>query len=269
MKIPIIVSGCCGRMGKIISKCVLDDNDLELIGVFEFPQHADVGKDFGEIIGVGKLGIKVSPSIKDISVERAVIIDFTFPEVTHYNIEYAVEKKFPIVIGTTGFDKGQVGRITKIAETSPILLSANMSIGVNLLLKLTAETARILGDDYDIEIVETHHRFKKDAPSGTALKIAEAAAQALDRDLDEVRRDGRKGVTGERTRKEIGIHAVRSGDVVGDHTISFSAIGERIELTHKASNRENFAKGAVKAAKYMWDKSPVKLYDMQDVLGLK
>jgi 4-hydroxy-tetrahydrodipicolinate reductase len=197
-----------------------------------------------------------------------VIIDFTAPAATISHVELAVEKNKAMVIGTTGIDAEHLQKIQDAAGKIPIMFAPNFSVGVNLLLNALQDMARVLGDDYDIEIIEAHHRLKKDAPSGTALKLAQVIADALGRDLDEVGRYARKGIIGERTKKEIGIQTIRGGDIVGDHTVMFCGLGERIEITHKASSRDTFARGALRAAAWIARQKPG-LYDMQDVLGLK
>jgi 4-hydroxy-tetrahydrodipicolinate reductase len=197
-----------------------------------------------------------------------VVIDFTTPEASLEHLRACADLKKPIVIGSTGFTKDHAAEIQKYAQAVPCVLSPNMSIGVNLCFKILAEVAKTLGDDYDIEIVEAHHRMKKDAPSGTAMKMAQVLAHAVNRNLDEVGVYTRKGMIGERTKKEIGIQTLRAGDIVGEHTVLFAGKGERIEITHRAHSRDTFAAGAVRAAKWIVGKKPG-LYDMLDVLGLK
>ena len=195
------------------------------------------------------------------------MIDFSLPAGTMRRLDTCVEREIPMVIGTTGLDDHQTGKVRAASKIIPIVFAPNMSIGVNLLFSIVGSVARALGEDYDVEIVETHHRFKKDAPSGTALKLAEAIAEATGRDLKKDARYGRRGAVGERASSEIGIHAVRGGDVVGEHTVTFATLGERVELTHKAGSRETFARGALRAAKFLLTQKPA-LYSMLDVLGL-
>jgi len=197
-----------------------------------------------------------------------VLIDFTFPEASLANIKLCAELGRPIIIGSTGFTGEQLDEVGEFVRKIPCVLSPNMSIGVNLCFKILEEVARTIGGDYDMEIVETHHRMKKDAPSGTAIKMAQVLAKAVNRNLEEVGVYARKGMIGERTNKEIGIQTLRAGDIVGEHTVLFAGIGERIEITHRAHSRETFAAGAVRAAKWIVGRKPG-LYDMQDVLGLK
>ncbi len=261
------VAGACGRMGKALINAITEDPGTKLSGALERPGHELIGKDAGTVSGMEKLGVKIKDTVEKAFNDAGTMIDFTAPEATMQNLELASKMGLAAVIGTTGFSHQQRDRIKELSKTNRIVLAPNMSIGVNTLLKLVEDAAGILGDAYDVEIIESHHRHKKDAPSGTALRIAEVAAKALDRDLDKVAVYERKGIIGERKQTEIGIQCIRAGDIVGDHTIIFAAPGERIELTHKAQSRDTFAKGAVKAAIWL-SKRPSGLYDMQDVLGL-
>lgn len=264
----IVVAGAAGRMGSRIAALSREYHELKLTGAFEKKGHNAVGKDIGSVIGVGEIGIKISESLADIIDNSDVIIDFTTPNSTKENVKVASKKGRAMVIGTTGLSKEDMKEIEPLLRSIPCVMASNMSTGVNLLLRIVHDVARVLGDEYDIEIIEAHHRLKKDAPSGTALKMAQVIADALDRNLDDVAVYARKGLIGERTRKEIGIQTVRAGDIVGEHTIIFGGLGERIEIIHKASSRDTFARGALRAASWISGK-PAGLYDMQDVLGLK
>ncbi|MCL4457619.1 MAG: 4-hydroxy-tetrahydrodipicolinate reductase [Nitrospirae bacterium] len=264
----IIVTGATGRMGNRITALSKDYHELRLVGATERKGHEAVGKDIGHIAGIGDTGIKVTDTIEGIIDTCDVIIDFTSINSTLQHVKLASESKKAIVIGTTGFSKEELEPIREVSRDIPIVLAPNMSVGVNLLLKVLHDIARVLGDDYDIEIVEAHHRLKKDAPSGTAMKMAQVIADAVNRNLDDAAVYARKGVIGERTKKEIGIQTLRGGDVVGEHTVFFYGLGERVEITHKASSRDTFARGALKAALWISGRKPG-LYDMQDVLGLK
>jgi 4-hydroxy-tetrahydrodipicolinate reductase len=266
--IKITVMGATGRMGSRITALSKDYHGLHLAGAVERAGHEAVGKDIGHVIGVGDTGVKVTDKLSDIISGCDVIIDFTSTASTLQHLKLAAENKKAMVIGTTGFEKEQIEIIKKASSEIPVVLAPNMSVGVNLLLKVLHDVARTLGDDYDIEIVEAHHRLKKDAPSGTAMKMAQVIADAVNRNLEEVAVYERKGLIGERTKKEIGIQTLRGGDVVGEHTVFFYGLGERIEITHKASSRDTFARGALKAALWLASRAPG-LYDMQDVLGLK
>ena len=259
------VNGACGRMGKMIVRLIADDGELSLGAALEASDHPKLGEDVGTLVGLPRaLDVLLTD---DLDREVDVMIDFSLPAGTERCLDRCVEWKIPMVIGTTGLDERRTGKVHAAAEIIPVVFAPNMSAGVNVLLRLAGEVARALGEDYDVEIVEVHHRFKKDAPSGTALKLAEAIADARGRDLKEVALFGREGAVGERPRGVIGIHAVRAGDIVGEHTIIFSTLGERVELTHRASSRETFARGALRAAKFVLGKKPG-LYTMQDVLGL-
>jgi 4-hydroxy-tetrahydrodipicolinate reductase len=264
----IVVAGMTGRMGSRIATLSFEYADLELVGAFERSGHKDIGKNISSLIGVSDNGIILSERLEDIADLTDVIIDFTAPAATLHNAGIAASKKKAMVIGTTGLSRDDIAMLSTFAKTIPVVFSPNMSVGVNLLLKMLADISPVLAEDFDIEIVEAHHRLKKDAPSGTAMKLAQVIADSVNRNLDEVAVYARKGMTGERTRKEIGIQTIRGGDIVGDHTVMFCGLGERIEITHKASSRDTFARGALKAAIWLKGKQPG-LYDMQDVLGLK
>lgn len=262
------VTGAAGRMGRAIVSAINDNHLITLTGALEREESAELGMDAGELAGVGVAGVNVTADREEAFGRADVIIDFTAPDASMRNLEDAVAQSRAIVIGTTGFSHHQREKIKELSARTRVVMAPNMSIGINLLLKLVHEAARVIGNDYDIEIIEAHHRHKKDAPSGTALRIAEVAAAALDKDIEDVAVYERKGIIGERTRDEIGIQTIRAGDIVGDHTIMFGAPGERLELTHRASSRQTFASGAVRAAVWVASK-PNGLYDMQDVLGLK
>ncbi len=264
----IIVAGASGRMGSRIVALSKEYSGLKLVGAFEKKGHEAVGKDAGFIAGIGETGIKLSDSLEEIIDNGDVIIDFTTPHSTKETIKLSAKKGKAMVIGTTGISKGDMKEMDASIKSIPCVMASNMSTGVNLLLKVLQDIARVLGDEYDIEIIEAHHRLKKDAPSGTALKMAQVLADAIKRNLDEVAVYARKGLIGERTKKEIGIQTIRAGDIVGEHTVLFGGLGERIEITHRASSRDTFARGALRAALWISGRT-AGLYDMQDVLGLK
>ncbi len=266
--VKITVAGAAGKMGSRITALSKEYPELKLAGAFEKKGHPSIGKDIGAIAGIGDIGLKLSGSLEEIINNSDVIIDFTSPESTKENLKLASQKGKAMVIGTTGLSKEDMKEIEPLTKKIPCVIASNMSTGVNLLLKVLKDIAKVLGDEYDIEIVESHHRLKKDAPSGTALKMAQVIADAVNRNLDEVAVYARKGMIGQRTKKEIGIQTVRAGDIVGEHTVLFGGLGERIEITHKASSRDTFARGALRAAVWISGK-PAGLYDMQDVLGLK
>ena len=265
----IVVAGAMGRMGARIASLGLETEGIELAGGFERKGHPDTGKDMGEMLGLGrKLGIALSDDIKSAAGRADVVIDFTSPASTLDDLRACAEHGKAMVIGTTGFKPDELEEIKNISSRVPCVMASNMSLGINLLAKVVASVATALGQDYDIEIIEAHHRLKKDAPSGTALMLAKSITAAIGQNLDDVAVYARKGMIGERTKGEIGIQTIRAGDIVGEHTVIFGGLGERIEITHKASSRDTFARGALRAALWLSGKKPG-LYDMQDVLGLK
>lgn len=266
--IRTIVSGAAGRMGGRIIAIMKELSDLKLVGALENKGHQSLGEDSGEVAGIGKNGINITDDLEKIIKSSDVIIDFTLSSATIEKLRIASREGRAMVIGTTGFTKDELSEVKSLTSSIACVMAPNMSVGVNLLLKVLADIAKVLKDDYDVEIIEVHHRMKKDAPSGTALKMAQVLADALDRNLDEVGTYVRKGIIGERPKKEIGIQTVRAGDIVGEHTVLFGGLGERIEVTHRVSSRDTFARGALKAAQWIVNKKPG-LYDMQDVLGLK
>jgi len=264
----IAVSGVNGRMGRALVEACHRGQGLRLAAAVDRADGPAIGADAGELAGVGKLGVKVVGDLAAVTNDFDVLIDFTRPEATLGYLAICAKAKKKVVIGTTGFDAAGKERIAAAAKQAAIVFAPNMSVGVNLSLKLLDMAARVLGDEVDVEIIEAHHRHKVDAPSGTALRMGEVVAAALGRNLQECAVYGREGVTGERQRATIGFATVRGGDIVGDHTVLFAGEGERVEISHKASSRMNFAKGAVRAAAWLKDR-PTGLYDMQDVLGLR
>ncbi|MBI4682908.1 MAG: 4-hydroxy-tetrahydrodipicolinate reductase [Nitrospirae bacterium] len=264
----LIVSGASGKMGCRIITLSRDIDGLKLVGALERSDHKDLGKDIGHVIGIGATGVIITDNVTATSEKGDVLVDFSSPSATISCLKSLSSKPVPVVIGTTGFSKDEVEYIKLYAQNTPCVFAPNMSVGVNLLLKVLEDIAKVTGDDYDVEIIEAHHRLKKDAPSGTAMKMAQVLASALNRNLEDAAVYARHGLIGERTRKEIGIQTVRAGDIVGEHTVLFGGLGERIEITHKASSRDTFARGALKAAQWIYKQTPG-LYDMQDVLGLK
>ncbi|GAA0414211.1 4-hydroxy-tetrahydrodipicolinate reductase [Cocleimonas flava] len=263
--VNIAVVGAAGRMGKILIEACAESDDAQLSVATEHPESSLLGADAGEVAGIGKNGVIIAASLDEAENDFDVLIDFTRPEPTLNHLDWCVKNNKSIVIGTTGFSDEEKAKIDAAGEKISIVFAANFSVGVTLSLKLLEIAAKTLGDSVDIEIIEAHHRHKVDAPSGTALKMGEVIADTLDRDLAEHGVYCREGVTGERNRKDIGFQTIRAGDIVGEHTVMFADIGERIEITHKASSRMTFAKGAVRSAAWVTSKS-AKVYDMQDVL---
>ena len=266
--VKAIVAGAAGRMGGRIIHMLEGSQDIVLAAAFENPGHPAVNRDVGEVVGLPKKNIPVAASLKEILNAGDVVIDFTHPGISLEHLKQAAAAGKAMVIGTTGFSAAEIEEINKLAKDTKVVLAPNMSVGVNLMFKVVADIAGILSSGYDVEIVEAHHRLKKDAPSGTAMKLAQVIAGALNRNLDEVGIYARQGMIGPRTDAEIGIQTLRAGDIVGEHTVMFGGIGERLEIIHRAHNRDNFARGAVRAAHWIVAQAPG-LYDMQDVLGLK
>lgn len=265
-----IVVGACGRMGKLLVNGIAQEDDLELVGAVEAPGIPDIGKDAGEVAGAGALGVKIvdAPQLPEVIKKGDVVINFSAPkEAVLDHLRVAVENEKPMVIGTTGFSDDEMEVIRELASKIPCVMAPNMSVGINLMLKIVKDAASVLGDDYDVEVIETHHHFKKDAPSGTAVRIAQVLADALGRNLSEDGVYGREGIVGERSVKEIGIHAVRAGDIVGDHIVLFGGLGERLEIIHRTQSREPFVRGALKAARWVVN-APKGLHDIAEVLGL-
>ena len=264
----IAIAGASGRMGVCLIKAALLAEDAVFTAAISRPESHALGKDAGELAGLSALGIQIVDSLPVVIDQFDVLIDFTRPETSMSLIEQCRASGKKMVIGTTGFTETQKTIIADAAREIPLVLAPNMSVGVNLTLKLLEMTAKIMGDYCDIEIIEAHHRHKVDAPSGTALRMGEVIADTLQRNLSECATYGREGYTGERDQKTIGFSTIRAGDIVGEHTVMFADEGERVEITHKASSRMTFANGAVRAALWLQNK-PNGLYDMQDVLGLK
>lgn len=265
--VKVAVTGAGGRMGRNLIEAIGLADGVELSVAIERQGSPLVGMDAGDLIGSERLNVAIVDDLESVVSDFDVLIDFTTIENTLKNIALCADNGKKVVIGTTGFSDDQKNDIAKAATRTGIVFAPNMSVGVNLCLKLLDLAARVLGDEVDIEIVEAHHRHKVDAPSGTALRMGEVVADALGRDLKECAVYGRQGHTGERDRKTIGFETIRAGDIVGDHTVMFAGIGERIEITHKASSRMTFAKGAARAANWI-TQHETGLFDMQDVLGL-
>jgi 4-hydroxy-tetrahydrodipicolinate reductase len=266
--INIAISGASGRMGRTLIEACQRQPDLRLGAAFDRPGGPAVGRDAGELAGLGPIDVAVGERPADALARFDVLVDFTRPEATLEYLDACRAHDKRLVIGTTGFDEAGKKKIAAAAQDIAIVFAPNMSVGVNLCFRLLDLAARVLGDEADVEIVEAHHRHKVDAPSGTALRMGEVVAQALGRDLAECAVYGRHGVTGERARSTIGFATVRGGDVVGDHTVLFAGDGERVEITPKASSRLTFANGALRAARWLAARQSG-LYDMQDVLGLR
>jgi len=266
--LKIGVAGCTGRMGTALLRQIAGTDGCTIAGGSETPGHAALGSDVGAAAGLGETGIKITGDPAELFAASEVVLDFTVPVATVRHASLAAETGTILVAGTTGLSAADEAALTEAAKRTAILYAANMSVGVNVLMRLVELAASVLDEDFDIEIVEMHHRKKVDAPSGTALALGKAAAAGRGVDLDNVAQRGRDGITGERRRGDIGFAALRGGGVVGDHTVIFASDSERIELGHKAQDRGLFTAGAVRAA--LWARGePPGLYNMQDVLGLK
>jgi 4-hydroxy-tetrahydrodipicolinate reductase len=265
--IKVSIMGVAGRMGRSIFRLLNAEEDIQIVGATEIKSHRALGNDIGVVSGEGEIGVPVTNGIEESSSEADVIVDFTTPSSTLVNARFASAHRKSMVIGTTGFTEEEKDELKELSGSFPCVFSPNMSIGVNVMFEATRMLAEVLGDEFDVEIIEAHHKHKVDAPSGTALRLGEAAAEGLNRDFNSVARFERHGAIGERKEKEIGIQSIRAGDIVGEHTVMFCGAGERIELTHRALNRDNFAKGVVRAVKWIPGKS-AGMYTMKEVLGI-
>jgi 4-hydroxy-tetrahydrodipicolinate reductase len=262
----IAIAGAAGRMGRMLIQAVQENPNAEVVAATEAPNSPFLGQDAGMVAGLGELGVAISDDINAAAAAADALIDFTIPVATMANLQACLANNCHQVIGTTGFTDEQKAELDAAATQQAMVMAPNYSVGVNLLLNLLKTASKTLGDSVDIEIIEGHHRHKVDAPSGTALRMGEVIADSLGRDLKECAVYGREGITGERDRQTIGFATIRAGDLVGEHTAMFADIGERLELTHKASSRMTFASGAVRAACWVAGKEPG-MYDMPDVLG--
>ena len=266
--VRVAVIGAAGRMGRALIQAVTEGEGVTLTAAIDRPGNSLIGSDAGELAAIGKLGVTVADSLEAVKDDFDVLIDFTAPAATVANAQFCAENGKKMAIGTTGLSEEEKAQLAESAKKTAIMFAPNMSMGVNLCFKLLEIAAQVLGDEVDIEVVEAHHRHKVDAPSGTALRMGEVVADALGRDLKKVAVYGREGQEGPRDRETIGFATVRAGDIVGEHTVMFAADGERVEITHKATSRMNFARGAVRACRWLDGKEPG-LFDMQDVLGLR
>lgn len=265
----IVVTGAAGRMGRALVRAVADADGLVLSGATALADDENLGRDAGLQAGAAEAGVTIQDSLEKAfdSELPHVVIDFTHPDASIEHARLCAERGVAFVVGSTGFSLDARAEMAELAKKTPIVMAPNMAVGVNVLFRIAGEVAKVLGHDYDVEIVETHHRLKKDAPSGTALHLCESVAQALDLDPEQDVIKQRNGFIGERPDRKIGMQTLRGGDVVGDHTVYFFGNGEQLELTHRASNRSNFADGAVRASRWIVNQKP-DMYDMLDVLGL-
>jgi 4-hydroxy-tetrahydrodipicolinate reductase len=266
--VKVIVTGAAGRMGGRIITLIQGTDGVELVGAVEHRGHELAGSDVGTYLGLGKTGVVLEDDLNNCIRRGDVVIDFSIHTASVANFRIAAENNKAIVIGSTGLTPGEMEQVAEISKGARCVLAPNMSVGVNVMFRVLKDVAGILGDGYDVEIIEAHHNQKKDAPSGTAVKMAGIIADALGRDIEKVGVYGRRGMIGARQRSEIGVQTVRAGDIVGEHTVIFGGMGERLEFIHRAHSRDNFAGGAIRAAVWIMDRESG-LYDMQDVLGLK
>ena len=265
-EVKAIVVGAGGKMGGRIIHMIRETPSMKLVRAVERPDHPSIGMDIGDVVGLGKIGVPLESSLK--KGDGDVLINFSNAQASIESLEFAKESGLAIVIGTTGLSSDQMNRVKELSKSVRCVFAPNMSVGMNVMFRVVQEVAKGLGPDYDIEILEAHHRLKKDSPSGTAVKIGELISDAIGRDFGKVGVYGRKGMVGERTKEEIGMQVVRAGDIVGEHTVLFGGIGERLEIIHRSHSRDNFARGAIRAALWVINQ-PNGFYDMQDVLELR
>ena len=265
MKPKLVVCGAAGRMGKRIISLAIEADEFNIIAAIEDQEHPDIGKDGGIVAGSGPIDVKLDSTYPDSS---DVVIDFSQPAAADKTIDYCSESGAALVLGTTGLSDGQREKIKTASEKVPVIYGTNMSVGMNVLFSLVGKVAVMLGDEYDIEIIEQHHRFKKDAPSGSALTLAENICKATERGFPDSLVHGRSGKDALREKGTVGMHSIRAGDITGVHSVIFGTLGEKLTLNHTAHSRDTFARGALRAAKWLVGKEPA-LYSMADVLGIK
>ncbi len=266
--IRVGVAGIAGRMGSRIAQLLAEAEGMELVGGWERPEHALTGAPVRQIVPSAPEELLIVADPEKVITQASVVIDFTSPEASLAHCQLCAAHRIPMVIGTTGLSAEQIETIRSAGATIPLVMSPNMSVGVNVLFEVVALATKLLGAEFDVEIVEAHHRFKKDAPSGTAIKLGQVVAEARGMSWGDVATFSRHGLIGDRRKAEIGIQTVRAGDIVGEHTVIFGSLGERIEITHRAHSRDNFARGALRAAQWVVGRLPG-VYDMHDVLGLR
>ena len=264
----VVITGVCGRMGRCITRGIAQHTDMQLVGAVQYPSHPQIGSDAGVVAGIGVIGVAITGELDDVLHSSDVVIEFSKPNATLDHLQQVVDADKAMVLGTTGFTDDELATIKVLASRIRCVMAPNMSLGVNVMLQALELIAKALGNDYNIEVIEAHHNHKADSPSGTALRLAETVAAALERDLDEVGVYGRHGIVGTRPKKQIGMHAVRGGDIAGDHTVLFATEGEQLSVVHRAHSPEAFAKGAIRAAKWVID-APKGLHDVSEVLFQK
>ena len=263
--IRVVIIGVCGRMGRCITRCITQQTDMRLVGAIQYPSHPHIGSDAGVVAGIGDIGVAIADELDDVLEDADVVIEFSKPKATLGYLRQIVNTDKAIVIGTTGFIDDELATLKELASQTRCVMAPNMSLGVNVMIQALDLIAKALGDDYNIEVIEAHHNHKADSPSGTAFRLTETVTTALGRDLDEVGIYGRHGIVGARPKKQIGVHAVRGGDIAGDHTVLFATEGEQLSVVHRAHSPEAFAKGAIRAARWVVD-APKGLHDVSEVL---
>jgi 4-hydroxy-tetrahydrodipicolinate reductase len=263
--IRVVITGVCGRMGRCITRGITQQTDMELIGAIQYPSHPQIGSDAGVVAGIGDIGIAITGELDDVLQNADVVIEFSKPKAALRYLQRVVNTDKAIVIGTTGFTSDELTTIKTLASQTRCVMAPNMSLGVNVMIQALELIAKALGNDYNIEVIEAHHNHKADSPSGTALRLAETVTATLGQDLDEVGIYGRHGIVGARPKKQVGIHAVRGGDIAGDHTVLFTTEGEQLSVVHRAHSPDAFAKGAIRAARWVVD-APKGLHDISEVL---
>ncbi|MBN2589708.1 MAG: 4-hydroxy-tetrahydrodipicolinate reductase [Sedimentisphaerales bacterium] len=266
MKTKVIVVGAAGRMGKRFIAIATETGEFDIVGAVEIPNHPDLGKDAGLNAGIGQLNVTIADTFHDAPAD--VVVDFSLPDAIAKTLDFCVKSGISLVSGQTGLNADQKEQVSKASQKIPILYTTNMSMGMNVLFALVGKAAAMLGEDYDIEIIEQHHRFKKDAPSGSALTLAEKICSATARDISTCINHGREGKDALRQKGEIGMHAIRAGDITGIHSVIFSCLGETLTLNHTAHSRDTFIRGSLRAAKWIVSKN-TGLYSMSDLLGIK
>lgn len=265
MKPALVINGAAGRMGRRIIALACESKQFDIVGAVDYPEHPDMGKDAGFLAGIEPINVDLTPGFPD---SADVMIDFSLPQAADIALDYCTKNNVALVMGTTGLSSSQLAKLKNASHKIAIVQTTNMSLGMNLLFATVGKIAKSLGTEYDIEIVEAHHRFKKDAPSGTALSLAEAVCQETGRDYPGCLVHGREGKETTRQKGTIGMHALRGGDIVGEHSVIYTTLGETITISHSAHTRDTFVRGAIHAAKWLFGQKPG-LYNMQDILGLK
>ena len=263
--VRVVITGVCGRMGRCITRGIAQHTDMQLVGAVQYPSHPQIGSDAGVVAGIGVIGVAITGELDDVLHSSDVVIEFSKPNATLDHLQQVVDADKAMVLGTTGFTDDELATLKDLASRIRCVMAPNMSLGVNVMLQALELIAKALGNDYNIEVIEAHHNHKADSPSGTALRVAETLTTALEQDLDEVGVYGRHGIVGARPKKQIGIHAVRGGNIAGDHTVLFATEGEQLSVVHRAHSPEAFAKGAIRAAKWVID-APKGLHDVSEVL---